>query len=73
MDEGEWKRDGRYSYPEFPDNSNNGAQRCFQLEDAFAEFDLPYRVDALDYHAIPPEFRVNIDEGNEKNFSQDER
>ena len=50
-----------------------GLQRCFQLEDAFAESDLPYRVDVLDYHAISPEFRAIIDGGNEKIFSRIEK
>jgi len=47
-----------------------GLKRCLQLEDAFAESDLPYRIDVLDYHAISPEFRTIIDGGNEKIFSR---
>ncbi|MDR0290091.1 MAG: nucleotidyltransferase domain-containing protein [Treponema sp.] len=43
-----------------------GLKRCFQLEDAFAESDLPYRVDVLDYYILSPEFRAIIDSGNEK-------
>jgi len=50
-----------------------GLQRCFQLEDAFAESDLPYRVDVLDYNAISPEFRAIIDSGNEKIFLRNEK
>jgi predicted nucleotidyltransferase len=42
-----------------------GLKRCFQLENAFAESDLPYRVDVLDYHILSPEFRAIIDSGNE--------
>jgi predicted nucleotidyltransferase len=37
----------------------------FQLEDAFSESDLPFRVDVLDYNALSPEFREIIDGGNE--------
>ena len=47
-----------------------GFDRCFDLKEAFSESDLPYRVDVLDYHAISPEFRAIIDEGNEKIFSR---
>ncbi|MDR2697678.1 MAG: nucleotidyltransferase domain-containing protein [Holophagales bacterium] len=47
-----------------------GLNRCVQLEDAFAESDLPYRVDVLDYHALSPEFRGIIDSGNEVLYIQ---
>ena len=47
-----------------------GFSRCYDLKEAFAESDLPYRVDVLDYHAISPEFRAIIDGGNEKIFSR---
>ena len=50
-----------------------GLHRCCQLEDAFSESDLPYRVDVLDYHAVSPEFRAIIDGGNEKIFSRTEK
>ena len=50
-----------------------GLKRCLQLEDAFAESDLPYRVDVLDYYAISPEFRLIIDRGNERIFTRDDR
>ena len=50
-----------------------GFDRCFDLKEAFSESDLPYRVDVLDYHAISPEFRAIIDEGNEKIFSRNEK
>ena len=33
------------------------------LKDALMESDLPFRVDLLDYHAIPEHFRKNIDNG----------
>ena len=42
-----------------------GLERCIKLKDAFAESDLPYRVDVLDYYALSPEFRGIIDSGNE--------
>jgi predicted nucleotidyltransferase len=42
-----------------------GLVRRFQLEDAFSESDLPFRVDVLDYNALSPEFREIIDGGNE--------
>jgi len=34
--------------------------RMGELQEAFAESDLPYRVDVLDWHAIPQRFRDNI-------------
>jgi len=43
-----------------------GLRRCLQLQDAFAESDLPYRVDVLDYHAVSPEFRALVDRGNRR-------
>jgi predicted nucleotidyltransferase len=49
----------------FIGNKKLGIKRCFQLEDAFAESDLPYRVDVLDYNILSPEFRAIIDNGNE--------
>jgi len=49
-----------------------GLKRRLQLEDAFAESDLPYRIDVLDYHGISPEFRAIIDNGNEKIYSSNE-
>ncbi|MCL2599725.1 MAG: nucleotidyltransferase domain-containing protein [Treponema sp.] len=45
-----------------------GLKRCLQIEDAFAESDLPFRVDVLDYRAVSPEFRAVIDGGNERIF-----
>jgi len=33
------------------------------LKDALMESDLPFRVDLLDYHAMPEHFRKNIDSG----------
>jgi len=42
-----------------------GLNRTGDLKEAFAESDLPYRVDVLDYHAISPEFRAIIDRENE--------
>ena len=33
------------------------------LKDALMESDLPFRVDLLDYHAVPEHFRKNIDNG----------
>ena len=33
------------------------------LKDALMESDLPFRVDLLDYHAMPEHFRKNIDNG----------
>jgi predicted nucleotidyltransferase len=50
-----------------------GLKRCLQLEDAFSESDLPYRVDVLDYHTISPEFRAIVDGGNEKIYSRNKR
>ena len=35
------------------------------LQEAFAESDLPYRVDVVDYNAVSKEFRAVVDEGNE--------
>ena len=34
--------------------------RMHLLEEAFAESDLPFRVDVLDWHAISAEFREQI-------------
>jgi len=34
--------------------------RMHWLEEAFFESDLPFRVDVLDWHAIPAEFREQI-------------
>ena len=42
-----------------------GIKRIGQLEEAFSESELPYRVDVVDYNAISLEFRVIIDRGNE--------
>jgi len=42
-----------------------GMNRRLQLENAFAESDLPYRVDVLDYNSVSPEFCAIIDSGNE--------
>jgi len=42
-----------------------GLARRFQLENAFSESDLPFRVDVLDYNALSPEFRTIVDDGNE--------
>jgi predicted nucleotidyltransferase len=36
-----------------------------KLREDFAESDLPFRVDALDWHSISPEFRKIIDAGHE--------
>jgi len=49
-----------------------GLRRCLQIENAFAESDLPYRVEVLDYRAISPEFRAIIDNGNAKIYSRNE-
>jgi predicted nucleotidyltransferase len=49
----------------FVGNEKLGLKRRFQLEDAFSESDLPYRVDVLDYNTLSPEFRAIIDSGNE--------
>lgn len=35
--------------------------RMHLLEEAFAESDLPFRVDVLDWHAISAEFREQIE------------
>lgn len=35
------------------------------LKESFAESDLPYRVDVLDWHAISPKFRQMIEAGFE--------
>ena len=42
-----------------------GIKRIGQLEEAFSESELSYRVDVVDYNAISPEFRAIIDRGNE--------
>ncbi|MDR3156879.1 MAG: nucleotidyltransferase domain-containing protein [Lactobacillales bacterium] len=42
--------------------------RIQQLEEAFDESVLPYRVDVVDYCAISEEFRTIIDQGNERIF-----
>ena len=34
------------------------------LKDALMESDLPFRVDVLDYHAMPIQFRHNAANGN---------
>jgi len=47
-----------------------GLNRCLQLQDVFAESDLAYRVDVLDYHTLSPEFRGIIDSGNEVVYGQ---
>jgi len=33
------------------------------LKDALMESDLPFRVDVLDYHTMPEQFRENINKG----------
>lgn len=35
-------------------------RRMHLLEEAFADSDLPFRVDVLDWHAIPEDFRMHI-------------
>ena len=35
-------------------------RRMQLLEEAFADSDLPFRVDVLDWHAIPEDFRKHI-------------
>ena len=47
-----------------PNKERLGLKRIGQLEYAFMESNLPYRVDVLDYNAISPEFRAVIDAGN---------
>ncbi|ORJ62998.1 nucleotidyltransferase family protein [Geothermobacter hydrogeniphilus] len=47
-----------------------GAERLprdpyYQLQDAFEESSLPFRVDVLDWHRISPEFRRHIEQGYE--------
>ena len=38
-------------------------QKCYyQIQDAFEESTLPYRVDVLDWHRISPSFRQVIQE-----------
>jgi predicted nucleotidyltransferase len=49
----------------FAGKEKMGLMKRFQLEDAFSESDLPFRVDVLDYNALPPEFRGIIDGGSE--------
>jgi len=51
-----------------PNGDTLGLKRIGDLEFAFAESDLPFRVDVLDYQAISPEFRSVIDAGNEVIF-----
>ena len=34
--------------------------RMHLLEEAFADSDLPFRVDVLDWHAVPTDFRQHI-------------
>ncbi len=36
-----------------------------RLKEAFEESDLPFRVDVLDWHAVPETFRENIAKGFE--------
>ena len=45
-------------------------QRMHLLEEAFAESDLPFRVDVLDWHAIPAEFREHITKCHEVMWSR---
>lgn len=33
-----------------------------ELKDAFAESNLPYRVDVVDWHAVTPEFRAAVEQ-----------
>jgi len=33
------------------------------LKDALMESDLPFRVDVLDYHTMPEQFRENVKKG----------
>ena len=33
------------------------------LKDALMESDLPFRVDVLDYHTMPEQFRENVNKG----------
>jgi predicted nucleotidyltransferase len=40
-------------------------KRLYLLQDAFAESDLPFRVDVLDWHTISKDFRRQIAEGME--------
>ena len=49
-----------------PNGTKLGFKRVGELEFAFAESDLPYRVDVLDYHAVSESFREIIDNGNER-------
>ena len=48
-----------------------GIKRIGQLEEAFSESELRYRVDVVDYNAISPEFRAIIDRGNEMIYKRE--
>lgn len=41
-------------------------RRLAALKDAFAESDLPFSVDVLDWRAVSPEFRRTVEEGWER-------
>jgi type I restriction enzyme S subunit len=49
-----------------PNGEKMGLKRIGQLEDAFMESELPYRVDVVDYNGVSDEFRSIIDAGNER-------
>jgi predicted nucleotidyltransferase len=46
-----------------------GLKRIGQLEYAFAESDLPYSVDVVDYNSISDTFKSIIDSGNEQIYT----
>ena len=48
-----------------PAGAKLGLKRAGQLEDAFSESDLPYRVDVVDYNGLSEGFRKIVDDGNE--------
>jgi type I restriction enzyme S subunit len=43
-----------------------GLRRLGELSEAFAESDLPFKVDVIDYHRVSDSFRKIIDAGNER-------
>jgi len=47
-------------------------QSLYQLQEAFQESDLPFRVDVLDWHRITPEFRQHIRQQHEVIYSPPE-
>lgn len=46
------------------DGGKLGTNRVYDIKEAFEESNLPFKVDVLDYHAVPEYFVKHIDAGN---------